>query len=82
MNRNLHPVGTKVYTFRDNPFVILEGIIIEHCFRKWEYYICKFFDPILNYTYIESKFEVYLTKEAAEQAHTSICELLYKHSVK
>ena len=79
MTRKLHPVGTKVYVFRDNPYVILEGEIIEHCFRKWEYYICRWYDPILDHTYTESCFEVHLTKEEADQAHTTICNLLYKH---
>lgn len=74
------PVGTKVYSFRDHPFVVLEGTVVEHTERSiGTFHICQWFDPILNQTYRDICFEPYLTKEDADKAHTEICDLLFKH---
>lgn len=76
------PVGTKVYTFRDNPFTILEGTVVEHLSKHKQIfnYRCQWYDPILDWTYTECSFDVYLTAEAATKAHSRICKILFDHA--
>jgi len=73
-----HPIGTKVYSFRDHPYKILVGEITEHVDSEFFNYRCRWFDPVLNQHYTESCFAVYLTRDEAKQAHKIICAILHK----
>jgi hypothetical protein len=78
----LFPVGTKVFTFRDKPYLILEGKIVEHQNHELFNYRCEWFDPILNQTYIDSCMCPCLTREKAEEGYRIISGLLLKHGSK
>jgi hypothetical protein len=71
-------IGTKVYSFLDHPFRIVEGKILDHVKGNCFNYLCEFHDPKLNQSYFEHCFSVYLTPENAEAVYTRITELMHK----
>jgi hypothetical protein len=71
-----YKIGTKIYSFRDNPFCIINGKIIKKS-KKKGWYVCEWYDPIIDFTYTEIDFEPMLSRKEAKKSHEIICKLLF-----